>query len=148
MKTSKKNVLKVLYLMVFVSGAVLVCKFMLPIVIACHDWSQQMKKGQKFMDSLTENDFQIWSERTQTYLSNFNPTNLTVEGEAIPPELKKLGVVRIDAYSNYVNYVWMGGFDHTLLHVERLAAGQLEFTAMYNDQSNRVIWPKASNLKN
>ena len=107
-----------------------------------------MKKGQKFMDSLTENDFQIWSERTQTYLSNFNPTNLTVEGEAIPPELKKLGVVRIDAYSNYVNYVWMGGFDHTLLHVERLAAGQLEFTAMYNDQSNRVIWPKASNLKN
>jgi hypothetical protein len=36
----------------------------------------------------------------------------------------------------------MGGFDHTALTVEKLPGGDFEFTAIYNDNSNRVIWPK------
>jgi len=104
--------------------------------------------GQKYMDSLTEKDFQIWTERTQKYLTNFNPTNWTIETAAVPPELAKLKILRIDEDSNWVNYVWMGGFDHTMFHVERLNNNQFEFTAIYDDESNRVIWPKPSHLQN
>ena len=107
-----------------------------------------MVAGRKYMDSLTDKDFPVWAERTQKYLSNFSPTNWTVETEAIPPELAKLKIVRIDEDSNWVNYVWMGGFDHTMLHVERLTNNQFEFTAIYNDESNRVIWSKKSGSKN
>jgi len=101
-----------------------------------------MVAGQKYMDSLTEKDFQIWTERTQKYLTNFNQNNWTMKAAAVPPELAELKILRIDEDSNWVNYVWMGGFDHTMLHVERLNNNQFEFTAIYNDESNRVIWPK------
>jgi preprotein translocase subunit SecE len=36
----------------------------------------------------------------------------------------------------------MGGFDHTMLNAQRLTGNQFKFTAVYNDESNRVIWPK------
>jgi hypothetical protein len=65
-----------------------------------------------------------------------------MKAAAVPPELAELKILRIDEDSNWVNYVWMGGFDHTMLHVERLNNNQFEFTAIYNDESNRVIWPK------
>jgi hypothetical protein len=104
---------------------------------------QQMFAGQKYMDSLTEKDFQVWTLRTQNYLSNFNPTNWVIEQEAVPADLKELKIISVYyEASNSVDYVWMGGFDHTMLHVERLTNGQFQFSAIYNDGSNRVIWPK------
>jgi hypothetical protein len=108
-----------------------------------HGFRQQMRAGQKYMDSLTEKDFQVWTARTQKYLSNPNPTNWVIETEAIPQDLKELKIVSVYyENSNSVDYVWMGGFDHTMLHVERLTDNQFEFTAIYNDESNRVIWPR------
>ena len=41
-----------------------------------------------------------------------------------------------------VGYVWAGGMDHCELVVERMADGTFQFTAGYNDYSNKVIWPK------
>ena len=102
-----------------------------------------MLAGQKYMDSLTEEDFQIWTARTQKYLSNFSPTNWMFKEEAIPPDLRDLKILSIYYEgSNTIDYVWMGGFDHTMLNVKRLNNGQFQFTAIYNDQSNRVIWLK------
>ena len=94
------------------------------------------------MDSLTEKDFQIWTARTRKYLSDYAPTNRVIETEAVPPDLKELKIVAIDyKSSNSVDDVWMDGFDHTMLHVERQTNGQFEFAAICNDESNRVIWP-------
>jgi hypothetical protein len=106
-----------------------------------------MLAGQKYMDSLTEKDFQVWTARTQKYLSEFDPNADIIDSKPLPPELKQLKIIRIDENSNSVSYVWMGGMDHTELLAERLADGQFQFTAVYNDYSNRVIWPKATNLK-
>ncbi len=99
--------------------------------------------GQNYMNSLTEKDFQIWTGRTQRYLSNFNRTNWMIETESIPMDLRELKILSIYVEgTNSVDYVWMGGFDHTMLHVDRLKNGQYVFTAIYSDQSNRLIWPK------
>ena len=101
-----------------------------------------MLAGQKYMDSLTEKDFQVWTARTQKYLSEFDPKADVIDSKPVPPELKQLKIIRIDEDSNSVSYVWMGGMDHTELLVKKLEDGSFEFTAGYNDQSNRVIWPK------
>ena len=102
-----------------------------------------MDAGQKYMDSLTEKDFQIWAARTQTFLSGANRTNWVIEKENLPQDLRDLKILSIYfESSNCVDYVWMGGFDHTMLCAERLTNGQFQFSAIYNDASNRVIWPR------
>jgi hypothetical protein len=149
MKISAKTGLKVFGIIILVCSLVAFCIYILPVLIMFHGFRQQMLAGQKYMDSLTQKDFQIWTERTQKYLTNFNPTNGTIDAMAVPPELAELKILRIDEDSNWVNYVWMGsGFDHTMLHVERLNNNQFEFTAIYDDESNRVIWPKPPNSQN
>jgi hypothetical protein len=117
--------------------------FIFPIVKQLRAGRGQMMAGQNYMNSLTEKDFQIWTGRTQRYLSNFNRTNWMIEIESIPMDLRELKILSIYVEgTNSVDYVWMGGFDHTMLHVDRLKNGQYVFTAIYSDQSNRLIWPK------
>ncbi len=142
MKRSIKISLMILSFIIIIFCIVFFFEFSFPIFKMFRKAHSQMLAGQKYMDSLTEKDFQIWAERTQKYLSNFNSTNWLVEGENIPAELKEIKILNIQVDSNLVDYVWMGGFDHTMLHAERLTNGQFEFTAVYNDHSNRVIWPK------
>ena len=125
-----------------ISGVVFFCAFILPIMLTFHRWNQQMDAGQKYMDSLTEKDFQIWTERTQKFLSEFDPKAHLIGAKPVPPELQRLKILRIDEGTNYIGYVWMGGMDHTELYVERLTDGNFRFTAMYNDESNKVIWPR------
>ena len=143
MKKPIKIGLGIFGLVVLVCGVGFLCIYILPVLKMFNGFRQQMLAGQKYMDSLTEKDFQVWTARTQKYLSNPNPTNWVIEAEAIPSDLKELKIVSVYyENSNSVAYVWMGGFDHTMLHVEQLTNGQFEFTAVYNDGSNRVIWPK------
>jgi hypothetical protein len=142
MTRSTKIGLTILSSVILISWLLIFFKSIFPIVKFVREGGRQMVAGQKYMDSLTEKDFQIWTERTQKYLTNFNQNNWTMKAAAVPPELAELKILRIDEDSNWVNYVWMGGFDHTMLHVERLNNNQFEFTAIYNDESNRVIWPK------
>ena len=105
-------------------------------------------EGQKYMDSLTEKDIPIWSDRTQKYLDEFGKGEADVYPKDIPLELKKLGILGIHKDANWVSYVWVGGFEHTSLDVERMADGNFQFTAEYNDESNKVIWPKAPRSNN
>jgi hypothetical protein len=105
-----------------------------------------MHAGQKYMDSLTEKDFQVWADRTQRYLSEFDPKADMIGSKPVPPELEQLKIIRIDEDSNSVSYVWMGGMDHTELLVEKLENGSFQFTARYDDESNRVIWPKMASV--
>jgi hypothetical protein len=143
MKKSIKISLGTFGLVVLICGVGFFCIHTLPVIKMFHNFRQQMLAGRKYMDSLTEQDFQVWTARTQKYLSNFSPTNWVIEAEAIPPDLKELKIVSVYyESSNSVDYVWMGGFDHTMLHVERLTDNQFEFRAIYNDESNRVIWPR------
>jgi hypothetical protein len=143
MKSSGEAGLKICGVIVLICAVTAFCVYILPMLKTFHEWRQQMLAGQKYMDSLTEKDFQVWTARTQKYLSNFNPTNWALVEEAVPSGLKELKIVSVYCEnSNSVDYVWMGGFDHTMLHVELLTNGQFEFNAIYNDQSNRVIWPK------
>ncbi len=95
------------------------------------------------MDSLTEKDIQVWVERTKKFLNEYDPKAYIIGAKPVPPELKQLKILRIDEDTNWVSYVWAGGLDHTELYIERMADGEFQFTARYNDESNRVIWPKA-----
>jgi hypothetical protein len=142
MKSSTKTVFKIFGVVALICGVVFFCVFILPIMATFHHWHKQMDAGQKYMDSLTEKDFQVWTERTQKYLSEFDPKADPIGAKPVPPELQQLKILRIDESTNYVGYVWMGGMDHTELNVERMADGSFQFTAMYNDESNKVIWPK------
>jgi len=148
MKRPVKITLSVFGIIVLLCCLWAFCIYILPVLITFHAWRQQMLAGQKYMDSLTEKDFQVWTARTRKYLSEFDPKADIIDSKPVPPELKQLKIIRIDEDSNWVDYVWMGGMDHTSLHAERLADGQFQFTANYDDYSNRVIWPRTSNLKN
>ena len=119
--------------------------FVLPFVGLLRGFDRQMTAGQKYMDSLTEKDFQVWAARTQKYLSEFDPKACIIDAKPVPGELKQLKILRIDEDTNWVGYVWMGsGFDHTELVVQKIEDGSFQFTARYNDNSNRVIWPVAN----
>ena len=91
------------------------------------------------MDSLTEKDIQVWVNRTKKYLAEFDPKADMIGSKPVPPELKQLKILRIDESTNFVCYVWMGGFDHTELIVERMENGSFKLTARYNDEKERVI---------
>jgi len=143
MKSSGEAGLKVCGVIVLICAVAAFCVYILPMLKTFHVWRQQQLAGQKYMDSLTEKGFQVWAARTQKYLSNFSPTNWALVEEAVPSDLKELKIVGIyPESSNSIDYVWMSGFEHTMLIVERLTNGQFQFTAVYNDESNRVIWPK------
>jgi len=142
MKSSTKTGFKIFGVITLICGAVIFCVFILPTMLMFHRWNKQMDAGRKYMNSLTEKDFQVWTERTQKYLSEFDPKAYPIGAKPVPPELQQLKILRIDESTNYVGYVWMGGMDHTALFVKRMTDGGFQFTAMYNDQSNKVIWPR------
>jgi hypothetical protein len=148
MKSPTKTGLKIFGLVVFVGVAVFFCAYIFPIVYFVYDGHVQMKAGAKYMNSLTEKDFQVWIDRTEKYLAEYDPKAETIGTKPVPPELKQLKILRIDVSSNWVGYVWMGGFDHTVLFVKRLADGEFQFKARYNDKSDRVIWPKTETSHN
>jgi len=147
MKRSTKTGLKILGIITLICGVVFFCVFILPILVMFYHWNKQMVAGQKYMDSMTEKDFVVWADRTQKYLSEFDPKSDPIGSKPVPPELQQLKILRIDESTNYVGYVWMGGMDHTELYVERMADGNFQFTARYNDESNKVIWPKKTELR-
>jgi hypothetical protein len=112
------------------------------MLYAFHYWDKQMKIGKKYMDSLTDKDIQVWIRRSENYLKQDNPKDFNTDVRPVPPDLKQLGIVMIDEDTNLIDYVWMGGMDHTDLYVERMADGSFQVTAEYNDYSNHVIWPR------
>jgi len=93
MKLATKTCFKILGIVALLCGAVFCCVFILPIIMMFHGWNQQMNAGQKYMDSLTEKDFQIWTERTQKYLSGFDPKASPIDSKPVPAELKKLKIL-------------------------------------------------------
>jgi hypothetical protein len=113
-----------------------------------HSIDKSMAVGQKYMDSLTEKDIQVWVNRTKKYLDKYVPKADRIDGKAVPLELQQLGISGIDITTNSVCYVWVGGFEHTSLIVEQIADESFKFTAEYSDESNKVIWPKTLNTNN
>jgi hypothetical protein len=119
----------VIYVFLFVGGFI-------------YTGQKQMNTGKKYMDSLTDKDIQIWIHRTQKYLDEYDPNAYVIGAKPVPDDLKQLKILRIDELSNQVDYVWMGGLDHTEMDVRRQTDGSFQLIAMYNDESNRVIWPR------
>jgi hypothetical protein len=64
MRRSTKIGLAVLALVTIIPWLLIFRIFILPLVKNAHANQKQMLAGQKYMDSLTEKDFQIWTERT------------------------------------------------------------------------------------
>jgi hypothetical protein len=101
----------------------------------------QMDAGRVYVDSLTEKDIPVWIERTEKLLSE-HPASVSVGTKAIPPDLLKLKIIKVNVGVNVVCYAWMGGLDHTELQIHRLETGSFQFVAQYNDGRSKVIWPK------
>lgn len=121
--------------------------FVLPPACLFYYMFSQMRAGQRYMDSITENDVPVWIERTEKYLSEYDPNSNSVGvygigDKPVPAHLKKLKILRIDISRDAVYYVWVGGLDHTYLEVQKAEQGDFKFIANYNDYSSKVIWPK------
>jgi hypothetical protein len=113
-------------------------------------WRKQMAIGATYMKSLKDSDAPAWIDRSKHLLSEWNPSLYPVGvygsgSKPIPADLQRLGIVRIDILQDRVDYVWMGGMDHTDLEVDRLPGGTFQFIANYDDYKSEVIWPKRPN---
>ena len=87
MEKPVKNGLSILGIIVLLCCVWAFCVYILPVLKTFHEWRQQMFAGQEYMDSLTERDFQIWADRTQLYLSQFDPDAHPIDAKPVPAEL-------------------------------------------------------------
>jgi hypothetical protein len=149
MKKSRKIITIIIGLVFLIIIGFPFLRFIFEMASFEYDLEKHMKIGQKYLDSLTDKDIQVWIQRSEKYLKD-DPTTNTMEWDdkPVPPELEQLKIVDIEVLSNEVDYVWVGGMDHTELDVERMTDGSFQFVAVYNNYSNRVIWPKTANGKN
>lgn len=117
-----------------------------PNVVAYRAFSNQMRVGKLYMDSLSPQDIQQWIARTQAILSAAPVNGLSAYGageKPIPEDLKKLKIIRIDVLSpERVDYEWCGGMDHTGPIINREDDGHFTVTAEYDDLNTKVLWPK------
>jgi hypothetical protein len=88
MKGSTKTGLKIFGLVIFIGVAWLTYAYIFPIAGLIYYGNRQMKAGQKYMDSLTERDVQVWVNRTKKYLAEFDPKADMIGSKPVPPELK------------------------------------------------------------
>jgi len=102
---STKTGLMILGAIVLLGVGWFILIFILPMVALFHGYDTQMAAGRIYMDSLTEKDFQVWADRTQRYLSEFDPKADMIGSKPVPPELEQLKIIRIDEDSNWVSYV-------------------------------------------
>jgi len=143
MERSTKVGLTILGSTILAGWLVVFFVFIFPAVRQMNDFRRQMLAGQKYMDSLTEKDVPVWIGRTKKYLDDYGTNSSTIEVEPVSPDLQQLKIVTINYVApNLISYVWVGGFDHTSLDIERMTNGEFQFTAVYDDESNKVIWPK------
>jgi len=140
MRGKTKRVLIIVGLVAVVPIAWFSYTFILPEARFFRMMEKDMAVGRKYMDSLTEQDFRVWADRTDKYLSASNSAENSIGAWPVPPELKQLGIIRIDQRPNCVSYVWMGGLDHTELDVEKMDNGAFQFNAGYNDYSNKLLF--------
>jgi len=109
--------------------------------------SSEMKKGQRYMDSMQPSDFTRLEAKTTELLKKYKPDLhpigvYGVGGDPIPTDLEKMGIVRIDIREESVAYVWVGGMDHTYLEVARNPDGSFVFHGVYNDQTTKILLGK------
>lgn len=141
---------RVVSIIIAVLVLIVVGYFVFPIGYLFYGMHSQMRTGQKYMDFITEKDIPVWIERTEKYLKEYDPNSTAVGvygfDKPVPDELKALKILRIDISRDSVNYVWVGGLDHTYLKVQRTEQGDFKFMANYNDYSSKLIWPKEGDV--
>ena len=126
---------------------VLVALVLGPVLFFIVPMRLQMSAGTHYMNSLTPADIQAWIERTKTILQQRTPGKSIgaygndADSKPIPDDLKKLKILRIDVAENRVDYVWLGGIDHTILEVDRKPDGTYQVIAGYDDYDSKVLWP-------
>ena len=113
-------------------------------------WHAQMRAGSAYMKSLGEADIPPWIERSRRFLAEYRPGLYPVgvyglRAKAIPSDLARLKIVRVDIFEDRICYVWMGGMDHTYLEARRLPDDSFTLIAHYDDSASEVIWPKRPN---
>jgi hypothetical protein len=143
-----KRITYIIFMSVLLGSALVLLGFMALVVFAFGDamiWKHE-RPGQRCMTTLSAEDIPVWEERTRHYLET-DGANIRVIGvypheKPIPEELQKIGIIRIDINENTVSYMWMGGFNHVGLRVQRLEDGSFEFTGQYSDNNIKKLWPK------
>jgi trehalose-6-phosphate synthase len=140
MKKSTKAIIAISGLTILIIICFPFLRFIFEMVSFESDLEKHMKIGQKYMDSLTDKDIQVWIQRSQKYLEEDKPTDFVTKDA--PPDLQKLDIVGIEEETNWIDYVWVGGMDRTDLSVKQMTNGSFQVTVFYNIYSNKVIWPK------
>jgi hypothetical protein len=148
--TKPAKLVLVLVIVIILGGIIYFESPVLIMWLLIHSMDSQMSAGQQYMDSITERDIHVWIERTKKYLNEYDPKSDIIgvygsDNNPVPADLKELKILRIDISRDFVNYVWLGGMDHTYLQVQRNEQGDFKITVNYNDYSSKVIWPKEEN---
>jgi hypothetical protein len=101
--------------------------------------------GRRYMTTLTPAKISEWEERTREYLKGISEDKYYENwGTEVPPDLRAIGILRIEIRQDEVSYVWAGGLDHVNLTVKRMEDGSFEFVGQYGDHSWWKLWPKDS----
>ena len=111
-----------------------------------------VKIGIKFMENLNDEDLLYWANDA---LELHSVDSLKSKGigairkvkDEIDDRYSEHGIIRIDVNEHSVNYVWMGGFDHTSLHFEISNDSIESVTAVYNNYARQQFYPELEEIK-
>ncbi len=151
----KTKIILIILIMAVVSGFLFIVG---PICFLIGHTEYQMRKVGNYFDSITEENVPVWIERTEKYLQQYDLNSLNdpnswgvginiLYGEHVPTDLKELGIIEIYIQEDSVEYIWIGGFEHTSLEIKKDGKRGFIFTAKYNNFKSKVIWPKEEELQ-
>jgi len=109
-----------------------------------HSMSSQMKAGQAVFNSLTPEKLKAWADRSERFWTitdkaDYGMGVYDTGRKPIPAELAALKIIRIDIGKDYIEYVWLGGMDHTYLLIEKEMNGDLHFYAQYDESTRKDL---------
>jgi hypothetical protein len=115
-----------------------------PFVVYFRFGISQFNAGKAELDSLTPEKLKVWAARSEELWAKHGKADYDVGvyglgRRPIPRELAEIKIIRIDIGEDLIEYVWVGGMDHTSLIVEKGSDGLLSFTAQYDDDRRKKL---------
>jgi hypothetical protein len=143
-KMKKKHILIAIGSLIAIASGYFVYTVVFPIGLLIFSMSAQMNAGQAVLKGLTPEKLKIWADRSQSFWANTSKADygMGVYGigkKPIPVELAALKIIRIDIEEDSIEYVWLGGMDHTYLYIEKERHGNLHFYAQYDDETRKDL---------
>ena len=116
-------------------------------------WSAKMWQGKRYLRSLSQEEKLEWIRDADALLKVDSLRSKCIgavkkNDSLFLPKYKRLGVIRVDVCGDRVNFMWMGGFDHTGLYIRKDKLGAMRMTVGFNDYERQEIYPEVKDVQN